>query len=137
MQLLDAVEPRSTTARQITHSTPAATDVPVTRRAFQESASRVTVPTRGAVLRYTGANVLRASARVRIAGEPFFVEREDDSVIIRHAAWSLMGVGGTLVEAEHDLRAEARDVREALLKLRPSELSSEALRLRDFVLRLG
>ncbi len=74
---------------------------------------------------------------VRIGGETFFVEIEDRTVYLRHPVWSLLGAGASLFDAERDLRAEARELVEVMSEMPLRSLDYEALRLYEFVLRVG
>ena len=69
-------------------------------------------------------------------GEPFDLEIDDAVLSLRHARWSLIGTGRTLVEAETDLLNEAREVAHAMLELPIATLSFEAFRLREFLLHI-
>lgn len=72
-----------------------------------------------------------------VCGEPFYIERENEIVYLRHARWSLIGEGTTLGEAEQDLIREAFEVAEVLSKVSIHTLDSEAQALRDFVLKVA
>lgn len=75
--------------------------------------------------------------RVRIGGESFYVEVDDSTVYLRHSRWSLVGAGATLAEAERDLRAEARELAEVMADMPRASFDVEALKLFQFVLRVG
>lgn len=87
-----------------------------------------------------GAGGISTSVKVRleyeILGEPFRLDFEQGSIIIHHPIWSLVGMGATLLDAEKDLLAEARELAEVLLRVRPTELDVNALQLRDFLFRV-
>lgn len=68
-----------------------------------------------------------------IAGEPFYLEKEDDLIYIRHERWSLIGCGESLVAAEQDLLQEARDLFPIYTSMPVSKMDHEAARLRDFL----
>jgi hypothetical protein len=72
----------------------------------------------------------------RIAGEPFCLELREGRVVLSHARWSLMGEGGTPLEAERNLIEEARDIARVLLGQPARSLSPDAAALRDYVIRL-
>jgi hypothetical protein len=73
---------------------------------------------------------------VGIAGEYFFVEIEDGTVYLRHPTWSLLGAGESLLQAEQDLRAEARELAQIFAEMPVESMSYEAFRLRDYLFRL-
>lgn len=83
--------------------------------------------------------VLREAPRpkLRIGGEVFFIEVEAGTVYIRHPAWSLVGAGNTLVEAERDLRADASELAEVMASMPRNMLDHDAIDLFEFVLRIG
>lgn len=76
------------------------------------------------------------TAEEMIFGERFVVERDGRDVLLTHPQWSLMGAGRTREEALLSLLEEAEDLATELAAADPSTLSSEAARLREFVLRL-
>jgi hypothetical protein len=80
-------------------------------------------------------HVARAPAEIALNGESFLVEYEDDYVFLRHPIWSLAGSGSSVGEAEADLMREAIELREVLQSVASSDLATEALRLRDYLLR--
>lgn len=80
-------------------------------------------------------HVAPAPAEIALNGESFLVEYEDDYVFLRHPIWSLAGSGSSVGEAEADLMREAIELREVLQNVAPSDLATEALRLRDYLLR--
>jgi hypothetical protein len=88
----------------------------------------------GRVRASSGAYLI--APEVDIFGEPFVLEFEDDEVYLRHPRWSLIGAGSSLLEAEMDLLAEARDLSEVLLKVPHANLDPEAMSLRDFLFRV-
>ena len=71
-----------------------------------------------------------------VAGEPFVVDMEEDHLTIFHPTWSLIGVGNSLIEAEHNLIEEARLVSRVFLSIPLNELDPEAFRLYEFLLRI-
>ena len=83
--------------------------------------------------------VVREAARpgLRIAGERFFIEIEEDVVYVRHPRWSLMGAGDSIVAAEKELRSEARELAEVMSGIPPHTLDPEAFQLYRFVLRIA
>lgn len=74
--------------------------------------------------------------RHRVAGETFYIERQEARIFLRHDQWSLVGEGRTLLEAERDLIAEAKDVAAILLDKPPASLSPEAVELQKFLPRI-
>lgn len=74
------------------------------------------------------------SARVRVRGETFFVEIDEEAVYLTHPRWSLSGVGATLGEAQLDLLQEAQAVAESLVDFDDGRLDGEAQKMRRFVL---
>lgn len=68
-----------------------------------------------------------------INGEQFRVRREDEKVVISHDRWSLVGIGDTLLEAKQALYEEARALSEVYLSRPPSEMTDDALDMRDFI----
>ncbi|HEV7588853.1 MAG TPA: hypothetical protein VGO40_12125 [Longimicrobium sp.] len=77
-----------------------------------------------------------AASPYLVAGEPFYVEIEDGFYFIRHAQWSLVGMGKTLPEAERDLLSEASELREVLASPSPVPMDPELSRLAAFLHRL-
>lgn len=71
-----------------------------------------------------------------VGGERFYVEREGDRVYLRHPVWSLVGSGPTIVDAENDLRADARDLLSVLDRIDPENVTPGAMRLRECLLRI-
>jgi hypothetical protein len=71
-----------------------------------------------------------SAEQITISGEPFRVERDEDGVWIRHAQWSLIGLGATLEDAYRDLVSEAYDIESSFSS--GWNLSPEARRLFDF-----
>ena len=78
-----------------------------------------------------------ATFPLRIGGERFMAELDNDAVYIRHDRWSLLGSGQSLSEAEADLRQEAGELAEVLAGLPPHTLDVETMSLFRFVLRIG
>ena len=70
-----------------------------------------------------------------VAGEPFYVEIEDGFYYIRHARWSLVGMGRTLPEAEQDLLSEASELRDVLDSPSHVPMDAELSRLSAFLHR--
>ena len=83
--------------------------------------------------------VVREAARpgLRIAGERFFIERDEGVTYIRHPRWSLMGAGDSIVAAEKDLRSEAQELAEVMSGMQAHTLDPEAVQLYRFVLRIA
>lgn len=83
--------------------------------------------------------IVRKPARpaVRIGGESFYVERDGQTLYLRHPVWSLLGSGASLLEAERDLRAEAKELADVMAHMSPRSLDYEAVRLYRFVLRIA
>lgn len=77
--------------------------------------------------------VLRS--RVVIAGEPFELELENDTIYLKHSRWSLVGSGGSILDAERDLIRETEELAGAMLYEPVRSMSYDAIRLRDFLLR--
>ena len=77
---------------------------------------------------------------VSIRGERFDLKFEDDTVIVSHPHWSLVGVGRDLGEATRDLMVEASDVL-AIFADRPlsqlSEATQRMVRFANSLLTLG
>jgi hypothetical protein len=86
----------------------------------------------------TVADLAESAARCpyQVAGEPFYVEIENGFYYIRHAQWSLVGMGKTLLEAEQDLLSEASDLRDVLGSPSSVPMDAEMERLAAFVHRL-
>lgn len=71
-----------------------------------------------------------------VAGEPFSVEDVEGDVLLSHPMWSLMGRGADMAAAEANLYDEAAELAEVFLALPVEKLDSEALRLRQFLLKI-
>ena len=72
-----------------------------------------------------------------ILGERFVVDLHPDlGVVLQHPQWSLLGHGRTIVEAERLLLERARALGAILSGDLPFELDADALRMRDFLVRL-
>ncbi|WP_419936970.1 hypothetical protein [Candidatus Palauibacter sp.] len=56
-------------------------------------------------------------------------------VVVKREPWSLMGAGNTLETAIEDFRREATEIAEIMRHESTDELTEEARRMRDFVLR--
>ncbi len=74
---------------------------------------------------------------IRLHKEPFFVERDGDTVYIRHERWSLLGAGETLTAAYKDLLSEASDLAPVLGAMLLSTFDQDAMDLYQFVLRIA
>jgi len=76
---------------------------------------------------------------VTVLGERFAIKVEagerGNVIYLVHPKWSVMGSGRTLEEAEHDLRAEAREVGEMLADKDPAGFTRGGREMRDFVLK--
>ena len=72
-----------------------------------------------------------------IAGEAFDIKQDDSgSITLLHPTWSLIGEGSSLLEAEQDLLSEAIELADLYLDFPLESLDYEALRLRNFLLRI-
>jgi len=78
-----------------------------------------------------------ARPRIRIGGEPFYVEEDAGVVYLRHPSWSLVGAGDTLSEAEADLRNDASELAVVMAAMPLKSLDYDAQDLFRFVLRIG
>ncbi|MFV1980267.1 MAG: hypothetical protein ACC655_03870 [Rhodothermia bacterium] len=69
------------------------------------------------------------------AGEVFDLKFEGGALILSRRAWSLVGIGNSLVDAEQDLISCAKDLWPVYAA--PEEpMTTEALAMRDFMLRV-
>lgn len=66
----------------------------------------------------------------------FLFEEEDNSIILSHERWSLVGEGSTLAEAEQDLMRNARISLDGYFKIHSSEMTIDAIEYRDFLLTI-
>lgn len=71
-----------------------------------------------------------------VAGEPFFLEREDGYIYLSHIRWSLTGAGKSLLEAEQDLIEDARLKAEIYLSHPVEQMTYDAFEMGNFILRL-
>lgn len=79
--------------------------------------------------------IVNLSGRVVVRRETFFLEVEDDEIRLTHPRWSLMGSGASFLEAEKDLMREAAELAALWADKPASEMSREALRLRDYAMQ--
>ena len=70
---------------------------------------------------------------IYINDEEFILNIEDHIYYISHRLWSLSGDGDTLLDAEIDLITQAKKVYHLIKDDSLSELSIEAIRMRDFI----
>lgn len=102
-----------------------------------ESARNLSSADSGRSLRRSTTRVTTTGERIiRLAGVDFEVEREGGVVYLRHRRWSLVGHGSSLPEAMKDLLLEARELRDALVRVPASRLDEQATSLLSFVLRV-
>lgn len=73
----------------------------------------------------------------QINGVEFNVICEDENIIISHPIWSLSSIGKSLQEAEINVIKEAKEVLEHYSKYDPRSMSVEAIKMRDFLLRIA
>ena len=71
-----------------------------------------------------------------VSEEPFRATKADGIFRLRHAKWSVMGEGATLLDAEQALLDEARIDAEVFLEIPLEELSADAIAYRRFLLRI-
>jgi len=70
---------------------------------------------------------------VYIGNEEFTLKVEDEKYYIDHNLWSLAGEGNSLLDAELDLINQAKEIYELIKDDPISDLSLEAIRMRDFI----
>ena len=73
---------------------------------------------------------------VEVHGERFAVEIDEGAVYLTHPRWSLVGSGTDLVSARQDLLDEARQLAGVMQHDDVRTLTPDAVRMREFVLRL-
>ena len=73
---------------------------------------------------------------IGVAGEPFLLEYENDSIMLTHSKWSLTGVGKSLIEAEQNILEEASGLARVFLDLSVNTLDENARHLREFLLKV-
>jgi len=66
----------------------------------------------------------------------FLINFEEGEYIISHYKWSLIGVGSTLYDATIDLFSEAKNILPNYIEVPLSNLTSEAIQFREFLLKL-
>ncbi len=71
-----------------------------------------------------------------IKGERFEIHLKNDLVYINHPKWSLVGMGGTLLDAEIDMLEEAKLIAEEYLEMEDSQLSYEAQKFKEYLIRI-
>lgn len=92
------------------------------------------VKTPALVLGPPPAGDLVPGGAVRIRGERFLLEEEDDTYFVRHPRWGLVGAGESLPEAMDDLLESAHVALQTYLNKQPSELTLDGYQYRSFLL---
>jgi hypothetical protein len=69
-------------------------------------------------------------------GQEFEVHVEDDEIILTHPTWSLSGMGKSFLEAERNLIQESKIALEHYINIPDSQLSEEAIKMKDFILQI-
>ncbi len=72
----------------------------------------------------------------KIKGEEFEIYSDGINIILTHPTWSLSGIGPTLIEAERNLYNESKYVYEHYKNYSPEELTEDALKLREFLIKI-
>ena len=73
---------------------------------------------------------------VTIIGEPFELSSISGNRVLKHARWSLMGIGKTRAEAHAALFQEASEIADFYCSKPNETLSADAIELKNFLLRL-
>jgi len=71
--------------------------------------------------------------KVVILNEEFQIEEYEDLVVLSHPLWLLTGQGATIEDAKANLISEAEIFAEYYISLSDEELTTEAIRMRDFI----
>ncbi len=71
---------------------------------------------------------------IKICGELFYIERENDKFSLSHDKWSIKGIGKDLFSAIKSLREEALEIKEFYIIQPINKLTLEAIRFKDFLL---
>ncbi|MDR8390639.1 hypothetical protein NC796_05790 [Aliifodinibius sp. S!AR15-10] len=69
-------------------------------------------------------------------GERFNLDRKNGLIYISHPKWSLVGMGETLLKAEIDMLKDARLIADEYISQSDSELSKEAQKLKQYLLKI-
>lgn len=69
-------------------------------------------------------------------GEKFNLHLEGDNIILSHPIWSLAGTGKNLLDAERNLITESKIVFNHYMNIPEEDLSEDAIRMKEFLLRI-
>lgn len=78
----------------------------------------------------------KISKSIEINGVEFIINLEEGEFIITHPKWSLIGSGNTLYEATNDIFNEAKKILPNYIDTPLSNLTTEAIQFREFLLKL-
>ena len=74
--------------------------------------------------------------KYKLLDEDFNILIDGDNIILTHPNWSLSGMGDTLLEAERNLYKEAGEIFDYYNSIPDTELTIEAVQLKEFLKRI-